>query len=447
MRMGKSFVCQPAPTARPLLLAALVAATALAHAATPTPSTFHFSSGIAIQTNQSVHQLALPLTVYQGVTRDDLGDLRVFNGSGEAVPYSLLRQTVAVPAANKEVTLPLLNADVAKPGGAPASGLVIDTSRLPPSGATRRYTLRLETVSARPGFYGYTLDASDNQRQWRRVRDNAQLAIVEQDGQRIRRDSVSWDDRGTKYLRLRWSAPQQAPRISAALLSYAEAAPSAAPLLWSAPVQAVQTGLDHDDFALSGRMPLERLRINLPAGNTVMPVAIQQYQEDSPRSRRDGHWDTLASSVVYRLASPQGEVVSPDIALGLPATSRVRLALPARQGNYASPTLQVGFLPQVLLFQARGAGPFSLAWGAPGVASAAVAPATVLPNYRSDRKLDAAAAQLLPPVAPLPLAPPPSGPAPLSKDTLQTMVLAGLLLAAMAALLFKQRPHKGGPPA
>ena len=91
--------------------------------------------------------------------------------------------------------------------------------------------------------------------------------------------------------------------------------------------------------------------------------------------------------------------------------------------------------------------PLSAEVPAAGVASAAVPPETVLPGYRADHKLGASPATLLPPVAPLPQATAISTPAPLSNADLQVMLLAGLLLAAMAALLFKQRSHKGGPPA
>lgn len=427
-------------------LGLLLCGAALAQAATLTPQQFTFRSGIELRAGQATHQLVLPLAVYEGVNNDDLGDLRVFNGNGDAVPYTLLRQPVAAVPTGKEIPAPLIPASARKSAADAEAGIVFDTSRAPATTGTRRQTLRLELAPGAFGIHGLTLDASDDLRTWRRVRDGAQVAIISKEGQRVERTSVSWDDRGSKYLRLRWNNAPLAPPIKVAMLTTTEPAP-APPLIWSAPLQAVQSGLDHADYALPGRLPLEWLRVALADANDVATVAIQQYQEDPPRSRRDGHWDTLASSTVYRLASPLGELTSPDVSLNLPAIKRLRLAAPARNGVTGAPAVQVGFMPQILVFQAQGPGPYSLMWGAAGITSAAVPPETVLPGYRADHKLDASPATLLPPVAPLPQATTISTPAPLSNADLQVMLLAGLLLAAMAALLFKQRSHKGGPPA
>jgi hypothetical protein len=50
-----------------------------------------FAQGLELEVpaNEPVVELALPAQVYGWVTRSDLGDLRVFNGAGQAVPHGI----------------------------------------------------------------------------------------------------------------------------------------------------------------------------------------------------------------------------------------------------------------------------------------------------------------------------------------------------------------------
>ncbi|MGH9861462.1 MAG: DUF3999 family protein, partial [Candidatus Acidiferrales bacterium] len=50
-----------------------------------------FAYGIPIQAGarSALYQVEIPLAVYRGVTRSDLGDVRVFSGAGETVPHAL----------------------------------------------------------------------------------------------------------------------------------------------------------------------------------------------------------------------------------------------------------------------------------------------------------------------------------------------------------------------
>ena len=50
-----------------------------------------FAYGIAVHPGKDapLYRVRLPLAVYRGVTRSDLGDLRVFNSGGALVPHEL----------------------------------------------------------------------------------------------------------------------------------------------------------------------------------------------------------------------------------------------------------------------------------------------------------------------------------------------------------------------
>jgi hypothetical protein len=471
----------------------LTAIPALAAGVPVTPATFAHRATITLGEAAPFHQLVLPLAVYHGLSRADVGDLRVFNGNGEMVPYALLRQQSATVKPAPEVAVPLFpiaangsgdsgatmsvqvtrrgddtlvaiappTAATAAVGAAPVRGLVIDVSRLSQNGARStamaspwRYTLRLQTgpTPAAAPFNRFTLSSSDDLQQWQTILSDGQLVHMEHDGQRIDRDSVTWDGAAGKYLRLVWDTPQLAPAVTAAMVSATDLAQQPAPVVWSGPLAPQRSAAGQYDYALPGRLPLELVQVGLPQLNTLAPITLQRHVDAVRRARRagetDGYWQTLTSGVVFRLQSPGGDLTSPPLRLEQPAATRLRLLVDARGGGIGPqpPTLQVGFTPDVLLFLARGAGPFSLAWGAPQIEYAALAPATLMPGYRADQKLTAPLATL-----PAVVAPPSATPdnateaAPVSKWILWGVLVAGVLvLGGMAALLLRQLKRPEG---
>src|ERR1700675_3978137 len=68
-----------------------------------------FAFGLAVTTTQAAaaYRFPLPLAVYQTSFRDDLGDLRMFNASGAAVPFSLSRPTAQAHSHKPAIALAL----------------------------------------------------------------------------------------------------------------------------------------------------------------------------------------------------------------------------------------------------------------------------------------------------------------------------------------------------
>ena len=70
------------------LLLALLLAPVLSVAAEQ-PQDFAFGLPVEVDGSEALYEVEIPASVYQGTTRADLGDLRVFNGDGEPVPFAL----------------------------------------------------------------------------------------------------------------------------------------------------------------------------------------------------------------------------------------------------------------------------------------------------------------------------------------------------------------------
>ena len=92
---------------RSTILVVLLALTFPATADTPLrPADFAYGIPIETTGDAPFHEFSVPQSVYESVTRTDLGDLRVFNARDEIVPHAL-RHIEAAKAAGKWTTLAL----------------------------------------------------------------------------------------------------------------------------------------------------------------------------------------------------------------------------------------------------------------------------------------------------------------------------------------------------
>lgn len=470
---------------KPFILALAVLLVTPVRAEVPLrPENFGQRAPIAASNGGPFYRVNLPIDVYQGVKRPDLGDLRVFNGRGEVVPYALLREQAQTQSRQSEHVVPFFplpatagasgddtalsvtvrqmgdgtlvavrqsQVPAAKGAGA-VRGVVIDASKLRDKPVR---SLRLGVGPSSTPFHPYVLETSSDLQHWRLLKGDAQLVRLSHDGHQVVDDHTSWPGDADRYLRLIWADPQQAPAIRSVQLGVVETSPGEPVEIWSPLLAPKVVENNVYEYLLPGYLPLEKLRVDLPQINTLTPVNIQRLvaasERRNHRHRTEAYWETLSRSVVYRLQSPQGEIRSPDIELFRFPEARLRLVADARAGGIGGepPALRVGFVSHVLVFLARGEGPFVLAWGAENVSSGELPVSTLLPGYEGVHKLTASTASLsLPAGGAAATATPVSGKdaektaQPSSKWILWSVMIVGLLvLGGMArSLLGQLRP-------
>ena len=145
-------------------------------------------------------------------------------------------------------------------------------------------------------------------------------------------------------------------------------------------------------YDLGGQFPVERVRFALPQQNTIARVELL--------SRPDPHrdWQFVTSSVIYRLMQQGHQVSSPDLAVATNTNRYWLVRADQKGGGLGSglPRLSAGWVPQKLVFAARGKGPFQIAYGSSKVQPAAYPIDTVVPGWRSDQPPKLAHAEPLP---------------------------------------------------
>jgi hypothetical protein len=387
-----------------LVLAAASAALAQA------PSDFAMRQPLATPDGKAFYRFELPDSVYDGAARPDLGDLRVFNANGEAVPYAFLPPPSPVAAASTPRPLALfpLTVDTTKPetaglsiklrpdttgavvdirsrDGTPVSGsrvegYLIDTGELdkPLVGLTIRMQ-DADGVNAR-----MRVDASDDLGSWRTVVAGAPLLSLTYDGRRLLRNRIEFAPLRARYLRLTWLTPGS-PALEMVQGDVGN------PLL--EPPRRVRraVGVPENDnsnafvFDLGGVLPAEQLTLELPELNTVVPVSFDV------RTQPQEAWRAVGITVAYRLRQEGGEVVNNPLGVPVSSARYVRARLDPKAGGVGKtpPTLVAGWYAQPLVFAARGEGPFELAYGSRRVAPGALAIRTLVPDYVVGKPLPA----------------------------------------------------------
>lgn len=362
---------------------------------------------------EALYQVALPQSVYQGVARSDLGDVRVFNGAGEVIPYAWRARHI-LQKSPESITLTLfplklqgghqlenasiriergangaISVAVTGDGGAPAasptviSGYLIDLQNI---------GLPLQALEfdwdAPEGFAGILrIDASDDLTYWSTLVENASLVSLEVAGQRLQQRRVELPRGKSRYLRLAWAGGNAAPGMPVLTAVRGEFFPNylEPPRVWlSIPATRGKSSGDYE-FGTQGHMPIDRVRVELPEPNTIAQIEVLS------RNAQEQKWHPVARGVAYRLRKTGTEIVSPDFFVNGVVDRHWLLRVDQRGGGIGAgvPVMHVGWIPHHLVFAARGKPPFQLVYGNRDAKPAAYPIDTLIPAFN-----DAAAARL-----------------------------------------------------
>jgi len=381
--------------------------------AEPRLQDFGWTAPIDIDGRDALYVAELPLEVYAGSARADLADLRVYNGAGENVPYAL--RNIATPDPRRRASVPVPIFPVwGKPGTEIGGvsvrvkqgpgGTIIDVRSEEPGTEARRIAAYLVDTSglderlqaldfdwseASDGYAGQVrIESSDDLARWTFVGEGS-LVALRHGGHVLAQQRIEMRRVKTKYLRVSWPAAHAIPPLTAIRVEPVDS-PVATPRAWHTAEATRGEKPGEYLFDLGANAPFDRLRLDLPNPNTIAPVAFLA------RAKRTDPWRPVASATIYRLTQGEQAFVSGDTVIP-PARARYWMVrADPRSGGLGggTPKLAAGFVPQQILFVARGEGPFVLAFGSAKVASAALSVATLVPGYRDDKPLEAAHATL-----------------------------------------------------
>lgn len=343
------------------------------------PSQFRSSAPITLGGADALNEVEIPVEAYRDARRD-LGDIRVFNKAGEAVPYAWSGMPPPQLEATPPIELPMFPISKVEPAGANTGAevtvrasdgtLVSVKSRGGAAGKTKvmpkAYLLDASKATepmralwfawkAAPGseVVNLTIESSDDLRSWSRVASSP-IVGLEANGRIVSQPRVEFPSRKPKYFRVTWDAAS----FDLAEVRAEHEQRGVLPKRKSMTVNAAPSGNGSEFvFDLGGRLPVESLRLVPGQPNSVLSTLIFTRDEEKEA------WRPMASASFYRLDHEGKELQSPAIEIGRrPARYwLVRLAPGSSAG--AAPTMEVAWKNPTLVFVAQGEGPFHLAFG------------------------------------------------------------------------------------
>jgi len=384
-------------------------------AAAERPQDFAYGIPLAVDGREAFYEVEVPRAVYDGVVRADLGDVRVFNAAGEVVPHALRPRVTATKAAPPPVKAALFPLRTDAPAG--IEGLDL---RVEKSGDRTVVSLRTRDGKPAPGtkLVGYvadvsgldamvravvlelpanadnvasrvTLEASEDLRQWTTLASGVSVLRLAAGGERLEQLRIEFPARKAKYLRLAWPGRGTPLELAGIAVEPGETIVDA-PRRWhEVPGAAVKDKPGEFEFDVGGQLPVDRLRVALPQPNTVAVIEVLA------RAKPADPWRPVTRTTVYRLNREGEELKSPDIAIGGTADRYWLVKVDPRGGGIGGgqPVLGAGWVAHRLVFAARGAAPFQLAYGSRDAKPAAYAIATLVPGYKDEATLDVRSAQ------------------------------------------------------
>ena len=361
------------------------------------PQDFAYRMQVVTQTDAAAYRVSVPLAIYQKIAHPDLSDLRVFNGSGEQVPYAIARPTPAT-VSGAATSVPLFPLQDDSPAAINALRLTIESGKTainlqsvpaaPSSGRVGAYLvdgrsvdapvagLRLEWPEDAPDFAGrLKIEISGDLAGWSVVNTGAPVANLHFQAQRLIEQRVEFPAVRAKYWRLSW-AGQAAPfTLSAVLLEPARQSADVPHGSLTAAAVAAQHSPGEFEYDLGANVPVDRVNLDLPDVNTVAQIELES------RTAPTGPWRLVRSAGFYRLRSDGEELRNGPVSVGFDSDRHWLLHADPRAGGLGKtpPSLVVEWIPHEIVFVARGSGPFYVAYGSATAESAAVS-LTMLPK-------------------------------------------------------------------
>lgn len=391
-----------------LLLCAL-AMLGAAGAAAQDAGTLRHRAAILAPEGHSHYRVPLPAAVYASAGRRDLGDLRVLNARGEAVPYAFLPRGPASPPPVLTATARLF--PVYGREAQSIEGVKLDVVR-GKTGTVIRLAEGAKTPRAGRKLLGYLVEVgkdekpieaivfewrtangfngaakvewSDDLSRWYTLVHDAPILALEHAGERLERRRVELRGRKAQYLRVSFArVPEDFELRGVRLERQGERAEPERDWRRLAAAEASKAG--EYRFDAGGRFPVDRVRFHLPQQNTVARVQL------FTRDRDEQPWRALAVATVYRLQRDGATVNSSDVRVPSGADRQWLVRVDPRGGGLGAGgvALELGWIPDELVFAARGEAPFILAFGDSRARPEALPVASVVPGYKSDAELAA----------------------------------------------------------
>lgn len=347
----------------------------------PLKNDFAYGLQLDIDGAMPLYRVLLPEEVYNVATRQDLGDIRVFNKQGEIVPHFLRRPPPIQAGAVTAVTLPffpiygsLQNADKQtlrvetdskgtiitfndeRVEESPAiAGYIIDCSVLD----TPLESIRLQWENKGDSFVTSTsVSYSDDLIDWHTLEQRITLARLRYNGHELVASDILLAAGKAKYLKLDWPVEKGRGPVTA-IAGTPRHSKVMHRVYWKelAAIRRYEEPVGYE-YDTGSNIPAEELNLVFPYKNILVKAVV------SSRPHEDNPWVERFLGIVYSMEADGQVLSSNSFKIPLTADRYWLLEMTSLEGELPdAPRLRLGWIPHEVIFVAQGDAPFVLAYG------------------------------------------------------------------------------------
>jgi len=371
----------------------------------PRPDDFAFGYQLTVDKFGSLYKITLPEEIYLHATRPDLGDLRVFNAQGEAVPHELQRPQSVRAKAPQQYSLPFfpvfqlqdksdapLSLNV-KTNAAGAIIMVTGKTHADENSKINAYLidashikktikeLRLDWEGAEPHFITTVkVSYSPDLTKWRTLVRAATLTAMRYGNHKLEQRRIQLPLRKARYLRLSWPAGASDVRLTSVQGTVLSQAHSLRRRIFALAGIRAPDNLMAYEFDTKGVFPTDQVNVRLPQINSLIQAAVKS------RANANNPWRERYRGLFYNLRMNQidlenpADLKNPVFASALTSDRYWRLEILSDSGGLgnSAPRLELGWTPDDLIFLARGGSPFTLAFGSARISAPSQTDSTLI---------------------------------------------------------------------
>lgn len=336
---------------------------------------------------EPLYQTTLTKAVYEQSRLDNLNDLAITNANGESVPYALLPyQKVHLQTKVTGKSKPLVIFPMQKNAIDSAGGLNIQLNHREHNTSVNVTSVDAKTIpktyylfdlgEKHPAFKKLSIDwqgqegslltvkviTSNNLKDWSTAGQGA-LLKVSAGGKNITQNSITLDKViKARYLQIQALDTADTFKLTSVNIEFNQTEDLIQPTLWqeiSFSNREQDNTETHIDFESASRLPTTSLNISLPQINTITQVTVLA------RNHQEKPWRRITKASLYRLNKQGKDYANQNIRIRATTARYWRLSFNQAKGGIGkdNPQLSLGWLPDVLVWNARGSGPFNLLVG------------------------------------------------------------------------------------
>jgi len=363
---------------------------------------FAYEAEIGVDAAATWYQLQLPIDVAFKSQSLGFGDVRVINADGEALPYSVVRNSTRTINETKSNALALFPLRVARdePATLPSVHVrsdngVTSIDVVPLSSDSAQATLlrgwlldarhvegvftvlHLDWSVEANGFSQVDVEGSDDLLNWHRLAQG-QLGQINYTGEVVAQKDLKLNSWSGKYLRVLWAEKNGAPELIAAHIDAVNTSVENARMTWSKNIRPTRVDDKAFYYVLPSRVRIEQIRFADVTENTLAPVEV------FGRAITTQTWSRLGAANIYRLKTDSTEILNDDVYINASVVQELKLQFDRRGTGISVPTISLGAIASQLLFLGRGATPYTLVVGNGSLSSEELAVDVLIPDYATN---------------------------------------------------------------